>query len=143
MGLDAPWGWRKSGQMNEDSTDGPDKASLSALYLETLRLRMEPDKFGALADALKGMKEASEAGFEGAGFEVNEELFTDDVRREFMTVMAMAATGRTDDRVVEIVDREGNTGWAVVTADVADDPAKLAEIREQLLRMAEEGDLPQ
>jgi hypothetical protein len=65
-GLDAPGGWRKSGQMNEDSTDGTDKASLSALYLETLRLRMEPDKFGALADALKGMKEASEAGFDGA-----------------------------------------------------------------------------
>jgi hypothetical protein len=116
---------------------------MSALYLETLRLRMEPDKFGTLADALKGMKEAFEAGFDGSGFEVNEELFTDDVRREFVTVMAMAATGRADDRVVEIVDREGNKGWAVVSADVADDPAKLAEVREQLLRMGEEDDLPE
>lgn len=128
---------------DEDSTDRPDAGSVSAMYLETLRLRMEPDKFGALADALKGFKKASEAGFDGTGYEVNEELFTDDVRREFATVLTMAATGRTDDRVVEVVEGDPSMGWAVVTAEVADDPVKLAELREQLRHMVEEGDLPQ
>lgn len=52
---------------DEDSTDQPDAGSVSAMYLETLRLRMEPDKFGALADALKGFKKASDAGFDGRG----------------------------------------------------------------------------
>ncbi|MBM9506644.1 hypothetical protein [Actinacidiphila acididurans] len=113
------------------------------MYLETLRLRMEPDKFGALADALKGMKEASEAGFDGTGYEVNEELFTDEVRQEFATVVAMAATGRTDDRVVGVVEGDAGMGWVVVTAEVADDPVRLAEVREQLLRMVEEGELPE
>ncbi|WNI20222.1 hypothetical protein [Actinacidiphila sp. ITFR-21] len=128
---------------DEDSMERPDAGALSAMYLETLRLRMESDKFGALADALKGMKKASEAGFDGTGYEVNEELFTDEVRREFATVLAMAATGRTDDRVVEVVEGDPSVGWAVVTAEVADDPVKLAEVREQLLRMVDEGELPE
>lgn len=127
---------------DEDGTDRPDAGSVSAMYLETLALRMEPDKFGALADALKGMK-ASEAGLDGTGYEVNEELFTDEVRQEFATVVAMAATGRTDDRVVEVVEGDASMGWVVVTAEVADDPVKLAEVREQLLRMVEEGELPE
>lgn len=38
------------------------------MYLETLALRMEPDKFGALADALKGFKKPSKAGFDGTGY---------------------------------------------------------------------------
>jgi len=128
---------------DEDSTDRPDAGALSAMYLETLRLRMEPDKFGALADALKGFTKESEAGFDGTGYEVNEELFTDDVRREFATVLTMAATGRTDDRVVEVVEGDPSMGWAVVTAEVADDPVKLAELRAQLLHMVDEGELPQ
>lgn len=128
---------------DEDSTDRQDAGSVSAMYLETLRLRMEPDKFGALADALKGFTKASEAGFDGTGYEVNEELFTDEVRQELATVLAMAATGRTDDRVVEVVEGDPSMGWIVVTAQVVDDPVKLAEIREQLLRMVEEGGLPE
>lgn len=128
---------------DEDSTDRPDAGALSAMYLETLALRMEPDKFGALADALKGFKEASDASFDGTGHEVNEELFTDEVRQEFATVLTMAATGRTDDRVVEVVEGDASMGWVVVTAEVADDPVKLAVLREQLLRMVEEGELPE
>lgn len=62
------------------------------------------------------------------------------MRREFATVLTMAATGRTDDRVVE---GDPSMGWAVVTAEVADDPVKLAELREQLCRMVEEGELPE
>jgi hypothetical protein len=89
------------------------------------------------------MKKEFEAGFDGTGYEVNEELFTDEVRQEFATVLAMAATGRTDDRVVEIADEDASKGWIVVTAEVADDPVKLAEVREQLLRMVEEGELPE
>ncbi|WP_103889047.1 hypothetical protein [Actinacidiphila yanglinensis] len=128
---------------DEDSTDRPDAGSLSAMYLETLRLRMEPEKFDVLADALKGFKKASEAGFDGTGFDVNEELFTDDVRRELATVLTMAATGRTDDRVVEGVEGDPSMGCMVVTAEVADDPVKLAELRAQMLRMVEEGDFPE
>jgi hypothetical protein len=123
---------------DEDST-----GALSVMYLETLRLRMEPGKFGVLADALKGFKKASEVGFDGTGFDVNEELFTDDVRRELATVMTMAATARTDDRVVEVVEGDPSMGCMVVTAEVADDPVKLAELRAQLLRMVEVGELPQ
>lgn len=128
---------------DEDSTDRPDAGALSAMYLETLALRMEPEKFGVLADALKGFKQASEAGFDGTGFEVNEELFTDDVRRELATVLTMAATGRTDHRVVEVVEGDPSMGCMVVTAEVADDPVKLAELRAQMLRMVEEGDFPE
>jgi hypothetical protein len=128
---------------DEDSADRSDAASVSAMYLETLALRMEPEKFGVLADALKGFKQASDAGFDGTGFGVNEELFTDDVRRELATVLTMAATGRTDDRVVEVVEGDPSMGCMVVTAEVADDPVKLAELRAQLLRMVEEGELPQ
>jgi hypothetical protein len=101
------------------------------MYLETLRLRMEPEKFGVL----------SEAGFDGTGFDVNEELFTDDVRRELATVLTMAATGRTDD-LVEVVEGDPGMGCMVVTAEVADDPVKLAEVRAKLRRMVDEGELP-
>jgi hypothetical protein len=128
---------------DEDGTEGPDAGSVSAMYLETLRLRMEPDKFGALADALKGFKKASEAGFDGAGYEVDEELFTDEVRCEFAAVLVMEATGRTDDRVVEVVEGNPGMGCVVVTAEVADDPVKLAELRAQLLRMVDEGEHPE
>lgn len=97
---------------DEDATDRPDAGSVSAMYLETLRLRMEPERFGVLADALRGFKKAS-----GGGFEVNEELFTDDVRRELAAVLVMAATGRTDDPVVEVVEGAPAGGltvpWAV------------------------------
>jgi hypothetical protein len=47
-----------------------------------------------------------------------------------------------DDRVVEVVEVvEGDTsmGWEVVVEEVAHDLVKPAEIREQLLRMVEEG----
>lgn len=143
-GLDVPRCWRKGGQMSdENSTDGPDAGAVSAMYLETLRLRMEPDKFGVLADALKGMKKEFESGSDGTGYEVNEELFTDEVRQEFAAVLAMAATGRTDDRVVEIVAGDPSMGWIVVTPEVADDPVQLAQVREQLLRMVEGGKRPQ
>lgn len=102
---------------DEDATDRPDAGSVSAMYLETLRLRMEPERFGVLADALRGFKKASEGGFDGTGFEVNEELFTDDVRRELAAVLVMAATGRTDDPVVEVVEGAPAGGltvpWAV------------------------------
>lgn len=128
---------------DEDSTDRPDAGALSAMYLETLRLRMEPKKFGVLAHALKGFTKASEAGSDGTGFDVNEELFTDDVRREFATVLTMAATGRTDDRAVEIVESDPSLGCMVVTAEVAGDPVKLAEVRAQLRRIVEEGELPE
>jgi hypothetical protein len=125
---------------DEDSTEGLDAGSVCTMYLETLRLRMEPDKFGALTDALTGMSKASEAGFDGRGFDVDEELFTDDVRHEFATVLAMAATGRTDDRAVEVVEGAPDMGWMVVRREVADDPVKLAELRKQLLRMVKEGE---
>jgi hypothetical protein len=36
---------------HENSTDGPDAGAVSTMYLETLRLRMEPDTFGAWAAA--------------------------------------------------------------------------------------------
>ncbi|MFI0898517.1 hypothetical protein [Streptomyces sp. NPDC020983] len=78
-----------------------------------------------------------------AGYAVNEELSTDDVRRELATVLTMAANGHTDDGVVEVVAGDPGMGSMAVTAEASDDPVKRAGLRGQLLHMVEEGDLPQ
>jgi hypothetical protein len=44
---------------------------------------------------------------------------------------------------VEVVEGDPGMGWVVVTAEVADDPVKLAELRAQLLHMVEDGEVPQ
>jgi hypothetical protein len=122
-----------------DSPDGegPGTAQLVALYLETLEARMPPEEYHALTMAIHRFWHLMEAGGEGS-FDMDDDAFTDDVRKEMMMVMAIIGTGRTDHRVVEMPGPDGSRGWAVVTDEVADDPEKLAELAAKMNGWAEE-----
>lgn len=114
--------------------------SLATMYLQTLELRMEPEQFRALSDALHGFWSAIDG--EGrTSFDLDESVFTDEMHREFLVVMAILSTGHLNHRVVEMPGPDGTVGLAVVDADVADDPARLRDLREKLRRMADSGHL--
>lgn len=119
-----------------------DRAAMVGLYLETLRLRMDPDQFAALASAFHEFWHMVEAGERERSFNTDDDpAFTDDVRKELMIVMAILNTGRMDHKVVDAPGRDGSPGWAVVTADVADDPEALARLRAQLHSWQEEQEM--
>jgi hypothetical protein len=60
------------------------------------------------------------------------------VQREYATVLAILLTGRMDHRLVELPGPDGSPSFAIVEAAVADDPAKLQELREKQRRFVTE-----
>lgn len=118
-----------------DSTDGPvdpsETVALVEVYLESLKARMAPEEYEALTSALHQFWHAMEDGRQ-ATFDMSETGFSEGVRKELMLVMAIIGTGRTDHRVVDLPGPDGSSGWVVVSEAIADDPVKLAEIRDRL-----------
>ncbi|MEU9028982.1 hypothetical protein AB0D46_15950 [Streptomyces sp. NPDC048383] len=126
----------------ERGREGPD---LLDTYLAGLRDRIGARGFEAVvraADAtcvlLAEGHSALLAGPDGqdgrqdAGFDA-------DLQREYLTLLAVLITGRTDHRVVRLPGLDGLPGWAVVEADVAEDPAALDALCQQIEARARAG----
>ncbi|MET7621921.1 hypothetical protein [Streptomyces sp. NPDC005408] len=103
----------------ETSDNGPDLASL---YLKSVKARMDPDQFATLDQAVHELAHMLSDGHTGIFEAGGRENFTADVQRELLAVMAILTTGRMDHHVAELPGPDGSTGYAVVTADVANDP---------------------
>lgn len=126
--------------MNEED---PQEAARSrvekaALYMETLKARMDPEAFQALAEAVQETVASMAQGRDGVIGPEDNPAFTKEVRREYATVVTILGTGRMDHRWVEIPCADGEPGYALVDAETVDDPAKLEQVRASMARWLEE-----
>ncbi|GAA4760028.1 MULTISPECIES: hypothetical protein [Streptomyces] len=113
--------------------DSPqDRMAMAALYLESVKARMDPEDFSTLHSAVEEMTRLMAEGNEGFLEAGSAKNFAGDVQREFLVVMAIVSTGRMDHEVVDMPGPDGSAGYAVVTPEVAGDPEALAEIRDQV-----------
>ncbi|MDF4248780.1 hypothetical protein [Streptomyces sp. WMMB303] len=112
----------------------------AVLYMETLRARMEPEAFQALAEAVQGTVVCLAQGRDGVFGSEDNPAFTKDVQREYATVAAILGTGRLDHRWVEVPCADGQPGYALVDAETAADPAKLEQVRAGMARWLEARD---
>ncbi|MFJ2232105.1 hypothetical protein [Streptomyces halstedii] len=102
-----------------------------ALYMETLQARMDPDQYGALAQALHEAFHLLAEGREGTiGSEDDATEFTPEMHREFATVLTILLTGKMDQQVVEVPGSDGHSGFVLMDPEEADDPAKVQEVRD-------------
>ncbi|QIP88283.1 hypothetical protein GLX30_01290 [Streptomyces sp. Tu 2975] len=102
------------------------------LYMESVKARMAPEDFETLHEAVNEMSRLITEGHEGVLEAGDRENFAGEVQREFLAVMAIATTGRMDHHVIDMPGPDGSPGYAVVTPEVANDPAALAEVRQQI-----------
>ncbi|MEH0549160.1 hypothetical protein QA802_40760 [Streptomyces sp. B21-105] len=118
--------------MNDANDSGSDDGRIDnvSLYMETLKARMDPEQYDVLAKAVHETAHLIAEGHQ-AGPVGDASQFTDDVQREYATVLAILLTGRMDHRLVEMPGPDGSPGFAIVEASAADDPAKLQELREK------------
>ncbi|MBM9509942.1 hypothetical protein [Actinacidiphila acididurans] len=126
---------------NDDKYNLPPagRADLVKMYVESLRARMEPEHFDLLLQALHGFNEAMENGGEGSfDLDTDAEALPEEVTRELADVVTMVGTGSMDHRIVEMPGPNGEKGWAVVSAEVADDPDGLRQLQEKLHRTLKE-----
>ncbi|MFK4600420.1 hypothetical protein RKD30_007087 [Streptomyces pristinaespiralis] len=119
--------------MNDDADETPqERMAKVELYLESVKARMAPEDFETLHQAVTEMSRLISEGHEGVLEAGDRENFAGDVQREFLAVMAIATTGRMDHQVIDMPGPDGSPGYAVVTPEVANDPAALAELRQQI-----------
>jgi hypothetical protein len=118
---------------NDHADETPqDRIAKVALYLESVKARMPAEEFETLHQAVHEMVHLLTDGREGILETVDRENFTDNIQKEFLTVMAIVMTGRMDHQVVDMPGRDGSPGYAVVTQELANDPEELAKVREKL-----------
>ncbi|WCD83710.1 hypothetical protein KPP03845_100029 [Streptomyces xanthophaeus] len=65
--------------------------------------------------------------------------FDADLQREYLTLLAVLITGRTDHRVVRLPGLDGLPGWAVLETEPTEDPAVLEVLCRQIEARAREG----
>jgi hypothetical protein len=125
--------------MNDANDSGSDDGRIDnvSLYMETLKARMDPEQYDVLAKAVHETAHLIAEGHQ-AGPVGDASQFTDEVQREYATVLAILLTGRMDHRLVEMPGPDGSPGFAIVEASAADDPAKLQELREKHRRFVTE-----
>ncbi|MFH8894690.1 hypothetical protein [Streptomyces sp. NPDC017949] len=109
------------------NTDGDDTDLLDA-YLRATLARLGPAGFEAViraADAtcllLADGQSAVLAGPDGAAF-------GSDLQREYLALLAVLITGRTDHLIVALPSADGASGWAVVEQHLTRDPKALADL---------------
>ncbi|MFD4863169.1 hypothetical protein [Streptomyces atratus] len=107
-----------------------DHAVKVALYMETLQARMDPDQYGALAQALHEAFHLLAQGREGTISSDDDSSFTPEMNRESATVLTILLTGKMDQRVVEVPGSDGHSGFVLMDPEEADDPAKVQEVRD-------------
>ncbi|MFE4924740.1 replication-relaxation family protein [Streptomyces sp. NPDC056661] len=118
---------------NDHADETPqERIAKVALYLESVKGRMPAEEFETLHQAVHEMVHLIADGREGFLETGDRENFTDNIQREFLTVMAIVMTGRMDHQVVDMPGRDGSPGYAVVTQELANDPEELAKVREKL-----------
>ncbi|MGA5120911.1 hypothetical protein [Streptomyces pseudogriseolus] len=125
--------------MNDANDSGSHDGRIDnvSLYMETLKARMDPEQYDVLAKAVYETAHLIAEGHQ-AGPVGDASQFTDEVQREYATVLAILLTGRMDHQLVEMPGPDGSRGFAIVEAAVADDPAKLQELREKHRRFVTE-----
>ncbi|MGA5699695.1 hypothetical protein [Peterkaempfera bronchialis] len=112
-----------------DDETAPSRADQLRLYLESLRIRMDPDQFRVLGRMITGPLKLIESGADTVDADIpdeDERFLTREVRDEFLVVMGILATGRMDQQVVDL----GSGITTVVSAEVAEDPVRLQELRD-------------
>lgn len=105
-------------------------AAKTALYMETLQARMDPDQYRALAQALHEAFHLLAEGREGTIGSEDDSPFTPEMNREFTTVLTILLTGKMDQQVVEVPGSDGHSGFLLMDPEEADDPAKVQEARD-------------
>ncbi|MFE2141926.1 hypothetical protein ACFXA3_09260 [Streptomyces sp. NPDC059456] len=107
----------------QDSPRADGDFDVLGVYVETLRARMTPLRFRTLVRAVDttcGLVSDEPAGtvtVPGDGF------LPEDLRRGYMSLLAVMITGRIDHRLVEVPAPGGPSGWVVLEAGAAHDPA--------------------
>ncbi|GHA73107.1 hypothetical protein GCM10010345_89910 [Streptomyces canarius] len=126
-------------ETNDANDSRPDDSRIDnvSLHMEALKARMYPAQYDVLAKAVHETAHLIAEGHQ-AGPVGDASQFTDEVQREYATVLAILLTGRMDHRLVEMPGPDGSPGFAIVEASAADDPAKLQELREDHRRFVSE-----
>jgi hypothetical protein len=117
--------------MNDD--DAPDAlghAQKVALYMETLRARMDPEQYEPLAQRLHDAFHLLAQGREGTISSDDDSVFTPEMNREFTVVLNILLTGKMDQRVVEISQDNGDSVFVLMDPEDADDPTKVQEVKD-------------
>ncbi|MEU0786751.1 hypothetical protein ABZ341_34935 [Streptomyces sp. NPDC006173] len=117
------------------SEQAPDDRPLD-LYLEMLRLRMAPADYALLLRMVEPVLEAIREERAGA-IELNldgedADDVPQEVRDEASLVVAVAVTGRLDNRIVELETEEIGVVRVVTDSGTADDPERCKEIADYI-----------
>ncbi|PYC87391.1 hypothetical protein C7C46_04740 [Streptomyces tateyamensis] len=113
----------------DDATE-PSPGEKAQLYLETLRLRMDPEPYRVLGEMLQEIVRL--VGSPGRAAEQvpapqDEEYYTDEVRDELMVLVAILLTGRMDQHIVNV----GSGFITVVDSDALADESRMSHLRDQ------------
>ncbi|MEV0226873.1 hypothetical protein [Streptomyces sp. NPDC050704] len=102
------------------------------LYLDLLRVRMTPADYALLLrmvePVLEAMQEQRAGPIELSLQGVDGASVSQEIRDEASLVVAVAATGRLDNQIVEIETEETGRVRVVTDSDTAADPARCKEI---------------
>ncbi|MGW2785407.1 hypothetical protein ACWC3X_29845 [Streptomyces populi] len=113
------------------SEQAPDDRPLD-LYLEMLRLRMAPADYALLLrmvePVLEAIREERAGPIELCLDGAEPESVPQEVRDEASLVVAVAVTGRLDNRIVELETEEIGVVRVVTDSGTADDPERCKEI---------------
>ncbi|MCT6782263.1 hypothetical protein LXH09_37205 [Streptomyces sp. CS7] len=126
-----------AGEMNDEggAGEGVRRAEKVALYMETLRARMDAEQFAALAGAVHQAAHLLAQGREGSiGSDEDSSLFTPEMHRELATVLAILVSGEMEHAIVELPGDGGS--FAVMDADA--DETAVQEMREHVERLTAE-----
>ncbi|GHJ19072.1 hypothetical protein [Streptomyces albus] len=121
-----------------DREGGTERAEAISLYMEALKARMAPEQYEQLERLVHETAHLIAHGQEGVFGEDDEPELSVKVQRELARILAMMLTGGTEHRVVEMPGPDGSSGFAIVEASAADDPARLAQMQAGLQAWADE-----
>ncbi|MFE0459857.1 hypothetical protein ACFW1A_11460 [Kitasatospora sp. NPDC058965] len=113
----------------DDATE-PSPGDKAQMYLETLRLRMDPEPYRVLGEMLQEIVRLVAApgrAAEQVPAPEDEQYYTDEVRDELMVLVAILLTGRMDQHIVNV----GNGFITVVDSDALADESRMAHLRDQ------------
>ncbi|MFD6917359.1 hypothetical protein ACWCYZ_46025 [Streptomyces virginiae] len=117
--------------MNMDHGQGDgDEFDVLGVYLETLRAQMSPQQFRALVRAVQTTCGLLSEGRSAPLTVPGDGFLSSDLRREYLTVLAVMITGRMDHRLVEVPGPDGTSGWAVLEGGAAHDTAASSAVRD-------------
>ncbi|THA47093.1 hypothetical protein [Streptomyces sp. A1136] len=120
--------------MNAREDRGGGGADLLGTYLEGLRARIGARGFEAVIRAADATCVLLADGHPAvlAGPDGEADGFGSDLQREYLALLAVLITGRSDHRLVRLPCVDGLPGWAVVEDHVADDGAALDALCRQI-----------